>query len=88
MQKAAKCLREEMALPVPKKLRHQSEQNWRNWSSEQKASALQLLKTARYNDLALKHGKDSPPKQTIWNWANCKKPKSIHLCTEWADHNH
>ena len=53
--KAAKHLREKVALPVPTKLRHQGKRNWRNWSSEEKAAAVQLVKTAGYNHLALKH---------------------------------
>ena len=68
LQKAAKRLREEVALPVPRKLRHQGERKWRNWSSKEKTAAVQLVKMAGYNHLRFKHGKDTPQKQTVWSW--------------------
>ena len=64
---SAKRLREEVALLVPRKLRRQGERNWRNWSSEKKTAAVQLVKTAGYNHLRLKHGKDTPPKVPVWS---------------------
>ena len=67
-QKAAKRPREQVAPHVPRKLRHQGERNWRNWSSEEKTAAVKVVKTAGYNHLRLKHGKDTPPKQTAWSW--------------------
>ena len=85
LRKAAKCVREEVALPVPRKLRHQNEGNWRSWSSEEKTAAVQLVKTAGYNHLRLKHGKDTPPKATvvisqgIWASQKLSRGSLLHL---------
>ena len=68
LQKAAKPLREEVELRSSRKLRHQGEQKWRNSSSEEKTAAVQLVKTAGYNHLRLKQGKDTTLKATVWSW--------------------
>ena len=65
-EKASKRLTEDVALLVPRKLRHQGERNWRNWCGNDKISAVQLVKTAGYNHLRLKHGKDAPPKVKVY----------------------
>ena len=78
LQKAAKRLREEVALPVSKKLRHQGERSWRNWSGEEKTAAVQLVKTAGYNHLRLKRGKDTPPKATVWSWGRQMQEAEKH----------
>ena len=57
-----------MALPVPSELRHQGERNRRNLSTERKTPAVQLVKTAGYDHLRLKHGKDTLLKATVWSW--------------------
>ena len=67
VQKAAKRLIGEWALPVPRKPRHQDERTRRNWSCEGRTAAVLLGKTAAYNHLRLKHGKDTPPKQIVWS---------------------
>ena len=42
LQKAAKSLREELALPVPRKLRHQGQRNWGNWRNCRKLRPCRL----------------------------------------------
>ena len=78
LQKAAKRVREEVAPPVLRKLRHQSERNWKNWSTEEKTAAVKLVKTAHYNHLRLKHGKDTPPKATVWSWGQQPQAAKEH----------
>ena len=66
-----------MALPVPRKLRHQGEPP----CSLSKRLIQPLGLEARQTHIAFS-------KQCGAENANCRKQKSIHLCADFADHNH